>query len=78
MRDIAGQINERIDEHDDKLDVICKEMTKQVDDLHSGNEELVAAREISGKRNKSVACWLFVVIALICILGGAFYAIFLM
>lgn len=76
IKDIASSINEKIYEHDDKLDVISKEMNKQVDDLKTGNQELLSARELTAKRNKSIACWTLFAVILASILGLSLYFLF--
>lgn len=48
-------------------------MGKQVDDVKAANSELMAAQEISAKRNKNIFCWTVFVIVLLCILGGSVY-----
>ena len=75
IKEIATSINEKIYEQDDKLDIISKEMNKQVDDLKSGNKDLISARELTAKRNKSIACWTLLALALATILGLSVYYI---
>lgn len=76
IKNIATSINEKIYEQDDKLDIISKEMNKQVDDLKAGNQDLVAARILTAKRNKSIACWTLFVLVLASILGVSIYFLF--
>ena len=76
IKHIATSINEKIYEQDDKLDIISKEMNKQVDDLKTGNQELVEARILTSKRNKSLACWTLFILILASVLGVSIYFLF--
>lgn len=76
IKDIATGINERIYDQDDKLSLISKEMNKQLDNVKEGNQDLEKAREITAKRNKSLAMWTLFAVTLAAILGVSIYFIF--
>lgn len=76
IREIAGSINEKIYDQDDKLDSVNKKMQDQVKDVKDGNRELHQARIITEKRNKNLMCWTLIAATLAAILGLSIYYLF--
>jgi len=73
---LAGQINTKIYEQDDKLGEVNKKMGKQVEEVKEANKELQQAQDITGKRNKNVCCWLGFILVLSSVLGITIYYAF--
>ena len=73
---IAGQMNEKIYEGDDKFDKINKNNTNQIQDIKKANSELEQARELTNKRNKTIMCCTLFAVLLMCILGTSVYFMF--
>ena len=73
---LATDIQGKIYEQDDKLDQLNKKNYENVQQVQKANQELVVARTISSKRNKNMACWVLLIIALAAILGFTGYLLF--
>ena len=76
VNDLAGNINKKIYDQDDKLDGINKKMGDQVDVVKAANQELHQAETISNRRNKSTMCWILFIIGLSAILVASIYYLF--
>lgn len=76
VREIAGKINEKIYEQDDKFSEINKEMGNNLKDVQEANKELAKAREITQERNKNILWWTLAVAVLVLVLSLTIYFMF--
>lgn len=73
---LAGQMNEKIYEQEDKLGAITKDMEGTLKDTKSANQELEKAKVITAGRNKSLGMWTLFVVILALVLGLSIYFMF--
>lgn len=76
VHQLAGTINEKIYDQEDKLSALNKDMSKQLDDVKESNKELEKAKVITGKRNKSIAMCTGFAALLAIIFGFSIYFMF--
>lgn len=75
VHSIAGQINEKIYQQDDKLDSLNKNMNNDLSNIQEANKELEQTRTITAARNKNLGRWTAIVVVLSLILGLSIYFI---
>lgn len=77
VHSIAGQINEKIYQQDDKLDSLNKNMGNDLSNIQEANKELEQTRTITASRNKNLGRWTLIVAVLSIILGLSIYFLFI-
>ena len=73
MNKIATDISQRIEEQDEKLDDLNKTLLKDVENIQIANEELTKAVEVNKGNNSRLACWIFILIIAVAIIGVTVY-----
>lgn len=75
VHSIAGQMNEKIYQQDDKLDSLNKNMNNDLSNIQEANKELEQTRTITAARNKNLGRWTAIVVVLSLVLGLSIYFI---
>ncbi len=76
VHQLAGQINEKIYDQEDKLSGLNKDMSKQLDNVKESNKELEQAKILTSKRNKNLMLWTLFAAILAAIFGLSIYFMF--
>lgn len=72
LNTLAGEINTKVYEQDEKLDALNKELSYNVDQLNKANKDLEDAARMSQGGNKCLLTWVVIIAVLVLVLVVTF------